>query len=213
MAEAASTPGSDLPISDQTSKEESLREMGEWAARYEMIAAMGYLAALLMVGKALHNLGKIAKFRFTPPSAVISGFLGLGLYDIMGACSKLLQVELESSLRSIEVNIVNFVFTSLILGFTSGTKKTKMTYKRIFGLIFHEGMPMLLYAQALIWGNSVVALLITGIYRLWNHDISAYEGGLVTLGLEAGRDILPSRIKFKEESLAVVHMGEKRGRK
>jgi len=35
--------------------------MGEWAARYEMIAAMGYLAALLMVGKALHNLGKIAK--------------------------------------------------------------------------------------------------------------------------------------------------------
>jgi len=28
-----------------------------------------------------------------------------------------------------------------------------MTYKRIFGLIFHEGMPMLLYAQALIWGE------------------------------------------------------------
>jgi hypothetical protein len=45
------------------------------------------------------------QFRFTPPSAVISGFLGLGLYDIMGACSKLLQVELESSLRSIEVNM------------------------------------------------------------------------------------------------------------
>jgi len=35
--------------------------MGEWAARYEMIAAMGYLSALLMVGKALHNLGKLAK--------------------------------------------------------------------------------------------------------------------------------------------------------
>ena len=91
-----------------------------------------------------------------------------------------------------------------------------MTYKRIFGLIWHEGMPMLLYAQvthppthppthlyndphrllflthspcllfhplqALIWGNSVVALLICGIYRLWNKDISIYEGGLVTLG-------------------------------
>ncbi len=42
-------------------QQESLKEMGEWAARYEMIAAMGYLAALLMVGKALHNLGKIAK--------------------------------------------------------------------------------------------------------------------------------------------------------
>jgi hypothetical protein len=26
-----------------------------------MIAAMGYLAALLMIGKAIHNLGKIAK--------------------------------------------------------------------------------------------------------------------------------------------------------
>ena len=56
------------------------------------------------------------QIRFTPPSAVISGFLGLALYDIMGATSKVLQVELESSLRSIEVNIVNFVFTSLILG-------------------------------------------------------------------------------------------------
>jgi hypothetical protein len=30
---------------------------------------------------------------------------------------------------------------------------SQMTYKRIFGLIFHEGMPMLLYAQALIWGE------------------------------------------------------------
>jgi hypothetical protein len=45
------------------------------------------------------------QFRFTPPSAVISGCLGLALYDIMGACSKLLQVELESTLRSIEVNM------------------------------------------------------------------------------------------------------------
>ncbi len=57
------------------------------------------------------------------------------------------------------------MFTSLVLGFTSGTKKTKMTFKRIFGLIWHEGMPMLLYAQALIWGNSCFALAITGIYR------------------------------------------------
>lgn len=45
------------------------------------------------------------QFRFTPPSAVISGCLGLALYDIMGACSNLLQVELESTLRSIEVNM------------------------------------------------------------------------------------------------------------
>lgn len=119
------------------------------------------------------------------------------MYDIMGACSKLLQVELEATLRSIEVNIVNFVFTALVLGFTSGTKKTKMTFKRTIGLIWHEGMPMLLYAQALIWGNSCFALAITGIYRLWNKDISPYEGGLVTLGLEAGRDVLPSRVKFK----------------
>jgi hypothetical protein len=33
---------------------------------------------------------------------------------------------------------VNFVFTSLVLGFTSGTKKTKTTFRRIFGLIWHE---------------------------------------------------------------------------
>lgn len=33
--------------------------------------------------------------------------------------------------------------------------------------------------------------------RLWNNEVSPYEGGLVTLGLEAGRDVLPSRVKFK----------------
>lgn len=50
-----------LPPPPNYDEQETLKEMGEWAARYEMIAAMGYLAALLMVGKALHNLGKIAK--------------------------------------------------------------------------------------------------------------------------------------------------------
>lgn len=45
------------PISIQ----ETLAEMGEWAARYELIAAMGYLSALLMIGKAINNLGKIAR--------------------------------------------------------------------------------------------------------------------------------------------------------
>jgi hypothetical protein len=48
-------------------------------------------------------------------------------------------------------------------------------------------------------------------HRLYNNRISKYEGGLVTLGLEAGRDILPSRVKFKEESLAIVHMADSAG--
>lgn len=48
-------------------------------------------------------------------------------------------------------------------------------------------------------------------YRLWNKNISKYEGGLVTLGLEAGRDILPSRVKFHEHSLAVVHLADSAG--
>lgn len=38
-----------------------LKEMGEWASRYEIVAAMGYLAALLTLGKAINNLGKITK--------------------------------------------------------------------------------------------------------------------------------------------------------
>lgn len=42
-------------------KQEALKELGEWASRYEMIAAMGYLALLLMVGKAVNNLGKAVK--------------------------------------------------------------------------------------------------------------------------------------------------------
>lgn len=43
--------------------QEALKELGEWASRYEMIAAMGYLALLLMVGKAVNNLGKAVKVR------------------------------------------------------------------------------------------------------------------------------------------------------
>lgn len=35
--------------------------MGEWASRYEIVAAMGYLAALLTLGKAINNLGKITR--------------------------------------------------------------------------------------------------------------------------------------------------------
>lgn len=67
------------------------------------------------------------QFRFTPPSAVISGCLGLALYDIMGACSKLLQVELEASLRSIEVNMCVFfggkgrVVVRVLVGFWWGS--------------------------------------------------------------------------------------------
>lgn len=45
-----------------------------------MIAAMGYLAALLMVGKALHNLGKIAKvgWKGEKDGVVIRGGLDWG---------------------------------------------------------------------------------------------------------------------------------------
>jgi len=40
-----------------------LKEMGEWASRYKIVAAMGYVAFLLAVGKVIHNLGKVAKVR------------------------------------------------------------------------------------------------------------------------------------------------------
>jgi hypothetical protein len=57
----------------------------------------------------------------------------------------------------------------------------------------------------------IIIILTQPPHRLWNKKISKYEGGLITLGLEAGRDILPSRVKFKEESLAVVHLADSAG--
>ena len=51
------------PTTHQKHTQEALKELGEWASRYEMIAAMGYLALLLMVGKAVNNLGKAVKVR------------------------------------------------------------------------------------------------------------------------------------------------------
>lgn len=62
---------------------------------------------------------------------------------------------------------------------------------------------MLLYDQILSWGNSVVAL---GINVLWRgldlntglagvNTVSPYAGAVITLGLEAGRDVLPAQLR------------------
>ena len=85
--------------------------------------------------------------------------------------------------------MINFTFAALTLGFASAGTYVPRT-RAVVASIWHEALPMLVYSQVLIWGQSCVALLTVGIIRLGNPDVSIFLGALVTMGLETGRDVM-----------------------
>ena len=85
--------------------------------------------------------------------------------------------------------MINFTFAALTLGFASAGTYVPRT-RAVVASIWHEALPMLVYSQVLIWGQSCVALLMVGLIRLGNPDVSIFLGALVTMGLETGRDVM-----------------------
>lgn len=85
--------------------------------------------------------------------------------------------------------MINFTFATLTLGFASAGTYVPRT-RAILASIWHEALPMLVYSQVLIWGQSCVALLTVGLLRIGNPDVSPFLGALVTMGLETGRDVM-----------------------
>jgi uncharacterized membrane protein YgcG len=82
---------------------------------------------------------------------------------------------------------------------------------------------MLLYDQVLSWGNSVVALGVNLGWR-WldlpstglvaggdTSDVSPFAGAVITLGLEAGRDVLPAQLRGDPHAEATVHLAANAG--
>lgn len=85
--------------------------------------------------------------------------------------------------------MINFTFAALTLGFASAGTYVPRT-RAILASIWHEALPMLVYSQVLIWGQSCVALLTVGLLRMGNPDVSIYLGAVITMGLETGRDVM-----------------------
>lgn len=79
---------------------------------------------------------------------------------------------------------------------------------------------MLLYDQVLSWGNSVVALGVNLCWRWLDvpgtglggaDDVSPFAGAVITLGLEAGRDVLPAQLRGDPHAEATVHLAANAG--
>lgn len=85
--------------------------------------------------------------------------------------------------------MINFTFSALTLGFASAGTYVPRT-RAVLASIWHEALPMLVYSQVLIWGQSCVALATVGLIRLSNPDVSVFLGALITMGLETGRDVM-----------------------
>jgi hypothetical protein len=95
------------------------------------------------------------------------------------------------------------------------------SWHQIGSVLWHEGIPMLLYDQVLTWGNSVVALAVNFLWRFgadpfsgaWGAEsgLSPFAGAVITLGLEAGRDVLPSQLRGDSHAEATVHLADNAG--
>lgn len=91
--------------------------------------------------------------------------------------------------QQVVVLMINFTFSALTLGFASAGTYVPRT-RAVLASIWHEALPMLVYSQVLIWGQSCMSLLTVGLLRLGNPDVSPFLGALVTMGLETGRDVM-----------------------
>eukprot|EP00903_Cladosiphon_okamuranus_P021043 g19335.t1 len=166
--------------------------LGAWALRYRGVATFGALALLLGTGKFMgFHWNRLAFLRraVVPPS-VISGLLGCVVYRMFkGLLSPGVKYSLDESLSEVVVLMINFTFSALTLGFASAGTYVPRT-RAVLASIWHEALPMLVYSQVLIWGQSCVALATVGLIRIGNPDVSIFLGALITMGLETGRDVM-----------------------
>ncbi|CAM9639512.1 unnamed protein product, partial [Choristocarpus tenellus] len=164
----------------------------EWAMHYRGVALLGGLALLLSTGKFIsYYWDRIPLLRRTViPPAAIAGLLGCAIYRVFSGLLEASGVKslVDEGLSEVVVNLINFTFVAFMLGFASMGTYVPRT-RVVLHTIWHEAMPMLIYSQVLIWGQSCMALGVVGLFRLGNPEVSPYLGALVTLGLETGRDV------------------------
>lgn len=167
-------------------------ELESWAKKFGFTATFGFIGTLLIAGKVLHQVlqkrGLIFGYFIIPP-AIISGILGLTLCAIFS--NSCMTTDLLEGLEYTKSNLTNFVFAALILGLQcSRTTSHHVTLRAIITSVLHEGMPMVIYYQILVWGQSVVCLAALELLLRFGVNIPILFAGIVPLGLEQGHDIV-----------------------
>jgi hypothetical protein len=186
-----------------------------WTKNYAVLALMGYLSFLLILGKLFHHFllfrGFFCRVAVVPP-AILSGLFGLLWLSFMQSIDPIITSDLVQGLTSLNANLVNFVFASLALGLFCTRKSSQhLNVKGIVTSIVHEGMPMVIYSQILSWGQSSICLLISCIMANLNIPTPKLFPAMVPLGLEAGSDVLPTAVYNNYWSQTVVQEAETLG--
>lgn len=120
--------------------------------------------------------------------------------------------DLEQGLEGVKSNLINFVFAALILGLTcSRTTSQHTSFRGVITSLLHEGMPMVIYSQILIWGQSTCCLLVLCILNLFNAKIPSLFAAMVPLGVEAGEDVVVVPVYNNFWSQTVVQEAESLG--
>lgn len=139
------------------------------------------------------------------PAAVVSGIIGLIWLTLMTRLDPIMTTDLIQGLNALKVNLVNFVFAAFALGLFCGRSSSQhLNIKGVITSIVHEGMPMVIYSQILIWGQSSVCLLLTCILNASGIAPPRLFAAMVPLGVEAGTDVVPTAVYDNYWSQTVV---------
>jgi hypothetical protein len=189
-----------------------------WAKSYGVLGLLGFLSTLLVAGKLLHHLllyrGYVMKYFIVPPS-LLSGLIGLMWLAMMKAVDPAMTKDLLDGLDSLKLNLINFALAALTLGlFCTRSSTQHSSLRKIFHSTMHEGAPMIVYSQILIWGQSSVCLLLCTIMNSipqMNKSFPNLFSGMVPLGIEAGPDVIPTAVYKNLWSQTVVQEAETLG--
>lgn len=196
-------------------KEVDHKHLEAWAVRYGGTAVIGYLCTLLIIGKGLHYFSQkrgLFLGHFVFPPVLLSGILGLSIFAIMAGIDEDMSVQFSGGLDVLKTNLVNFVFGALALGLTcSRSSSQHSTLRGIVTSLFHEGMPMIIYSQVLIWGQTLCCLVVLCIGNAFGAGIPPLFVAMVPLGLEAGDDVLSKYPRHNYWSSAIIEEAESFG--
>ena len=188
----------------------------EWAVKLGGTAILGFICTLLIAGKFLHHVfqhrGLVCGYLIVPP-AMLSGLLGLLWFIAMDYVDPVFTRDLGDGLSGVRINLINFVFAALILGLTSTSSSSQhlASLRGIITSLLHEGMPMVIYSQILIWGHSTVCLFALCVMNSMGAEIPALFAAVIPLGIEAGTDIVVTPISGAVDVQTVVEESESLG--
>ena len=145
-----------------------------------------FLAALLLLGKFLYRslFSRRSCFIVFPP-ILISGFIGCLVFLWIDAFDHELIDDISNGVNMMKRNLINFVFVTFVLGLHRNNNN--LPFRGLIASIFHEGIPMIIYFQILIWGQSMCCIILTYFFQLFlQWDVPFLYAAVIPLGLEVG---------------------------